>query len=200
MVLLACDKGGETTPPTGDNAATLESRALRQPLEFRLTAEKFAIWQIAQDKLDALERDRPALFAASPVESASASGEDPIDAGVARLEANPYARSMIEATGISVRDYVVTTLALAQAAQAAIPKNRNSYPHVSDENIRFVLALGTDLTQIRESTVAPPEDRFDSGDGESDDRYEDDGDKDDDWEERKPDKREKRGKRKGKRD
>ncbi len=154
---------------------------------------------MAQDKLDALERDRPALLAASSLESASASVDDPIDAGVARLEANPYARSMIEATGISVRDYVVTTLALAQAAQASIPENRNLYPHVSDENIRFVLSRGSDLPRIREAAVASPDASFDSEDDESGDRYEDDDNDDNRWEGRKHGKREKRGKGKGKR-
>jgi len=62
---------------------------------------------------------------------------------------------MIEATGMSVRDYVVTTLALAQAAQASIPKNRGLYPHVTDDNIRFVLAHGSDLPQLEESAIIP---------------------------------------------
>nr|MBA3465836.1 hypothetical protein [Gemmatimonadaceae bacterium] len=129
---------------------------------------------------------------ASSLESAGARQENPIDAGVARLEANPYARSMIEATGMSVRDYVVTTLALAQAAQASIPKNRGLYPHVTDDNIRFVLAHGSDLPQIEESAIIPFDDpRFGRDDEEWEDRYDGEADR---REGRKHGKRGKRGK------
>ena len=99
---------------------------------------------------------------------------------------------MIEATGMSVRDYVVTTLALAQAAQASIPKNRGLYPHVTDDNIRFVLAHGSDLPQFEESAIIPLDDaRIGGEDEQSEDRYDGEADR---REGRKYGKRGKRGK------
>src|SRR3954452_16676185 len=92
-----------------DVSSPAAREALATPVDFRLTDANYSQWEQAQRFLDALPRS---AFAAPP----SASG-NPIDNAVATLESSPRARTAIERTGLTVRDFVMETVALAQATE-----------------------------------------------------------------------------------
>lgn len=114
-----------------DNATPEAREALEIQVDYRLTDENFARWEVAQRNLDRLPSS------AFPAQRGPARG-NVIDRAVARLESSPRARTTIEATGLSVRDFVLQTVALAQATEATqsgLPARGGIVP---PENFRFI--------------------------------------------------------------
>ena len=114
-----------------DDASPDALEAMSIEVDYRLTNENFAKWEIAQRNLDRLPRS------AFPAEHRSGGG-NVIDRAVARLESSPRARTTIEATGLTVRDFVLQTVALAQAVEAAQGGRAPGAGLVPPENFRFV--------------------------------------------------------------
>jgi hypothetical protein len=114
-----------------DNATPEAREALTIQVDYRLTDENFGRWEIAQRNLDRLPSS---AFPAQP----SPTGGNVIDRAVARLESSPRARTTIEATGLSVRDFVLQTIALAQATEAIQNRLPSGASIVPPENFRFV--------------------------------------------------------------
>ncbi len=132
----ACKRDNDT-PASGAGASVLFGNASPEALEalsisvdYRLTDDSFARWEAAQRNLDRL----PA--SAIPAATTDARG-NVIDRAVVRLESSPRARTAIEASGLTVRDFVVQTIALAQAAEAA-DNGRVDARLVPAGNLRFV--------------------------------------------------------------
>src|SRR3954465_13432449 len=151
LMLAGCKKASRTL---GDNevasllfdvSSPAAREALAIPVDFRLTDANYSQWEQAQRFLDALPRS---AFAAAP----SASG-NPIDNAVATLESSPRARTAIERTGLSVKDFVLETIALAQAAEAETGK---AAPGVSvpAENIQFIQRYRSRILQARAESRA----------------------------------------------
>ena len=114
-----------------DDASPEALEAMSIEVDYRLTDSNFAKWEIAQRNLDRLPRS------AFPAENRGGSG-NVIDRAVARLESSPRARTTIEATGLTVRDFVLQTVALAQATEAAQGARPAGAGLVPPENFRFV--------------------------------------------------------------
>ena len=114
-----------------DNATPEAREALAIQVDYRLTDENLAMWERAQRNLDRL----PA--SAFPAQR-GATGGNVIDRAVARLESSPKARTTIEATGLTVRDFVLQTIALAQATEAMQSGRPAGAGIVPPENFRFV--------------------------------------------------------------
>ena len=149
LVLLALASCKKDSGPSSDNqvasllfdATSPEAReALATPISFRITEANYAQWEQAQRFLDALPRS--ALAGASGVSG------NVIDRAVARLESSPRARTAIERTGLSVQDFVLETLALAQAAEAETGKAPGGVT-VPPENVQFVLRYRSRILQAR---------------------------------------------------
>jgi hypothetical protein len=99
-------------------------------VDFRLTDDNFARWAEAQSNLDDLPR--------SAIPSSAPFGRNAIDRAVARLESSPRARQAIESAGLSVRDFVLETVALAQAAEVAETGKSTSAEPIPSDNFQFV--------------------------------------------------------------
>jgi hypothetical protein len=113
-----------------DNGSPEAREALATPVDFRLTDDNFARWAEAQSNLDDLPR--------SAIRPGVPSGRSAIDRAVARLESSPRARHAIEHAGLSVRDFVLETIALAQAAEAAETGKSTSATPIPPDNFQFV--------------------------------------------------------------
>jgi len=139
FVLLSaagCKRDGDgttngTTSAFLDNATPDAREALAIQVDYKLTDENFAKWEIAQRNLDRLPSS------AFPVER-DPTGGNVIDRAVARLESSPKARTTTEATGLTVRDFVLQTIALAQATEATQSGRPAGAGIVPPENFRFV--------------------------------------------------------------
>ena len=122
---------GTGTSAFMDDASPEALEAMSIQVDYRLTDDNFAKWEIAQRNLDRLPRSAfPADFRGG--------GGNVIDRAVARLESSPRARTTIEATGLTVRDFVLQTVALAQAVEAAQGGRAAGAGVVPPENFRFV--------------------------------------------------------------
>ena len=128
------------------DATSPEAReALATPVSFRLTDANYAQWEQAQRFLDALPR--------SAFASASTGRGNAIDRAVETLEASPRARTAIERTGLSVRDFVLETIALAQAAEVRSGKAPAGVT-VPPENVQFVQRYESRIMQARTASMA----------------------------------------------
>jgi hypothetical protein len=113
-----------------DSGSPEAREALGTRVDFVLNEENFAQWERAQEYLDALPR--------SAIPKDAGSGGNAVDRAVARLEASPRARTAIERTGLSVRDFVLETIALAQATEAAETGKSTSATPIPPANFQFV--------------------------------------------------------------
>lgn len=153
LTLAGCKK--ESTVPSGsrftsllfDASSPAAREALATPVSYQLTEENYAQWEQAQRFLDAVPRS----------EFASASGAQgtAIDRAVQTLEASPRARTAIERTGLTVRDFVLETIALAQAAEAQAGRTPNGVT-VPAENVQFVQRYESRIMQPRNQAQATP--------------------------------------------
>jgi hypothetical protein len=146
LTLVSCRK--DSGPPAGSQFTSLlfdatspaAREALATPVSFRLTESNYAQWEQAQAFLDAVPRSALASPAGTPGSA--------IDRAVETLEASPRARTAIERTGLSVRDFVLETVALAQAAEASTGKPPAGVT-VPPENIQFVQRYQSRIVQAR---------------------------------------------------
>ena len=83
-------------------------------LRFSVTSDQFRKWDLAQAEID---KSVQARF--GDILHPEAPSERTIDAAVKYLEGQPTARASIERAGLSVREFVVTTVALEQEMRAA---------------------------------------------------------------------------------
>jgi len=113
-----------------DNGSPEAREALATAVDFRLTEENFARWDEAQSNLDELPR--------SAIQSGVSSGRSAIDRAVTRLESSPRAQRAIERAGLSVRDFVLETVALAQASEVVETGKSTSATPIPPDNFQFV--------------------------------------------------------------
>jgi hypothetical protein len=141
LVLLLLPLGGckreprEVTDALGssllfDNASPEVREALASSVDFRINDDNFARWEEAQGNLEDLPR--------SQLPTKSPAGGNAVDRAVARLESSPYMRTAIERTGLSVKEFVLETIALAQATEAAGTGRSLSRGTIPPENFQFV--------------------------------------------------------------
>ena len=152
LTVVGCKK--ESGPSSSGNQFTsllfgatspAAREALATPVSFRLTESNYAQWEQAQRFLDALPR--------SAFVSGSGGSGNAIDRAVETLEASPRARTSIERTGLSVRDFVLETIALAQATEAQSGGSLGGVT-VPPENLQFVQRYQSRILQPRNQSQA----------------------------------------------
>lgn len=164
FMLLAAGCRRESREGTGeltaslifDNASPDVREALASRIDFRITDDNFARWEEAQRNLEKLPR--------SAIPATSAIRGSAVDRAVARLESSPYARTAIERTGLSVREFVLETVALAQATEAAQTGKSTSRGPIPPENFQFVQRYAARVlySHSRSARARAESDDFDS--------------------------------------
>jgi hypothetical protein len=130
-----------------DNGSPEAREALATSVDFRLTEENFARWEEAQSNLEDLPR--------SAIQSGGLAGRSAIDRAVSRLESSPRARRAIERAGLSARDFVLETIALAQASEVVETGKSTGSTPVPSDNFQFVQRYrGRVLLARRENRLA----------------------------------------------
>jgi hypothetical protein len=130
-----------------DNASPDAREALTSSIDYRITEDNFSRWQEAQENLDQLPR--------SAIRSTPGSGRSAIDRAIARLQSSSLARRAIESAGLSVRDFVLETIALAQATESAETGKSTSPILILADNYQFVRQYRSG--GLRVESTAPPE-------------------------------------------
>jgi len=153
MAILGCKPAshGATDALAGslifDNGSPEAREALTTPVDFLLTDDNFARWEEAQSNLEELPR--------VAIQSGDASGRNAVDRAVTRLESSPRARRAIERTGLSVRDFVLETIALAQASEVVETGKSTTAGPVPQDNFQFIQRFrGRVLLARREDRLA----------------------------------------------
>lgn len=163
LTLVAC--GGDTDAPD-PVAPAAEAPARPAPTDapadagvdeaalaaYTLDMDKVERWQRAAENLEQLTAENPGLQESWDAEAADAESFDDMLAQIGR---EPEVRRAIESAGLSLRDYVLTNLALLQAmvAQSALEMNPGSpAPEgVNPENVAFVRENRARLEAMLES-------------------------------------------------
>ena len=163
LALAGCKKDSRTalssqfTSLLFDASSPAAREALATPVDYRLTEANYEQWERAQRFLDALPR--------SAFVSATGSQGNAIDRAVQTLEASPRARTAIERTGLTVRDFVLETIALAQAAEVRSGQAPNGV-NVPPENVQFMQRYESRIMLARSQPRQPA--RVDNyGDGDT---------------------------------
>lgn len=116
-----------------------EFRALNYPI----TSDNYRKWLQAQSVLDTLDDFGPEV-SLNPRKLTA----DDIDGVVETLEDRPDARAAIEGSGLTVRDYVLTTVALAQTWDAANTPDAR-FSSLPRENREWIGRQGSGESPIR---------------------------------------------------
>lgn len=89
-------------------------------VDYAMTDARYARWSVAQRNLERAAVREPSVLARVQTRaSVRHIAEADIERAVVRLESDPTARRAVEAAGMSPREFVLATLALAQSLEAA---------------------------------------------------------------------------------
>lgn len=146
LSFIACNR--DVNSYNFEDASEEAQQAIAGNVEFTLTEDIYQKWEKAQASLERLpssELDRVP----------DPGGNDPVARGIKRLEGSSRARQAIESTGLSVKNFVLATVALAQAvkaSQAGVPPTVGAIA----SNVRFVLAHGSRIANGGAASVWVP--------------------------------------------
>lgn len=174
------DEGKSTVRMTDTDSAAVAAAAATGTLvandgnvravDYMLTSDRYRNWTRAQRDLDAL----PVTTTSNRLRVSNASDTD-VERLVRQLESDPAARRAIEPSGLSVRDYVLTTLALAQAMDATENGTRTRLTGVPRENLDIYTTNRDDVRRLRRDSRYRVVD--DDSDGDSDKKSDGDSDR-----------------------
>jgi hypothetical protein len=146
--VLACSRSKDTATLTSDTTSSVGDVSLDSATEgtvfhgvkYPLTSENYRKWTVAQAALDSLPE---------PTAMPRVDLRDPTDDGIDRtvdfLSHQDAARRAIERSGLSIKDFVLTSIALGQAFNFA----RDDL--VPRENRAFVDSNRAQIVQVREA-------------------------------------------------
>ena len=143
------------TPAAGGAAqvTSTDAKSVRLATEYRLTPENFSRFVKASDSLAVLRQHDGmvnALLEEQISDAATGTFVSDNNAGVQHLESNAKINNAIVSTGMSVPDYFVASIAIAQAERFLDnPKAAPPTPALG-ENIRFLQQHRAELQAMRE--------------------------------------------------
>jgi hypothetical protein len=143
------------TPAAGGAAqvTSTDAKSVRLASEYKLTNENFQQFVKASDSLAALRKQDSfvnALLNEQISDAATGTVVSDYDAGVQHLQSNVKINNAIVSTGMSVPDYFVASIAIAQAARFLDdPKAAPPTPALSG-NIEFLQAHRAELSAMRQ--------------------------------------------------
>lgn len=157
-----CGDAGEAQVSGGD--VLLSDTTTLAALDYPVTSDTYRRWLAANDNLDRLGYE-PQLR----IDPRRAT-EDDVARVAAELEQHPEGRVAIETANLSVRDYVATSVALAQSYDVA-HDSRTPLRDVRPENVAFIRSVDNDTPVVR----SRPRARFFQDDSDSDSDSDGDG-------------------------
>jgi hypothetical protein len=143
------------TPVAGGTAqiTPTDAKSVEHATEYKLTENNFRQFIAASDSLAALRTRDPsvrALFDKQVNDAGVDTRVSTTNAGRKRLEENPAVAAAITSTGMSVKDYFVAAIAVAQAERFMNnPKSAPPTPALP-ANAEFVKAHAAELSALRQ--------------------------------------------------
>jgi hypothetical protein len=142
------------TPVAGGTAqiTPTDAKSVEHATEYKLTETNFRQFIAASDSLAALRARDPAvrdLFDKQVNDAGTTTSTETMNAGRKRLEENPAVSRAITSTGMSVKDYFVAAIAVAQAERfMGNPKAAPPTPTLPS-NAEFLKAHAGELQALR---------------------------------------------------
>jgi hypothetical protein len=142
------------TPVAGGTAqiTPTDAKSVEHATEYKLTETNFRQFIAASDSLAALRARDPAvrdLFDKQVNDAGTTTATETMNAGRKRLEENPAVSRAITSTGMSVKDYFVAAIAVAQAERfMGNPKSAPPTPTLPS-NAEFLKAHAGELQALR---------------------------------------------------
>lgn len=142
------------TPVAGGTAqiTPTDAKSVEHATEYKLTETNFRQFIAASDSLAALRARDPAvrdLFDKQVNDAGTTTATKTMNAGRKRLEENPAVSRAITSTGMSVKDYFVAAIAVAQAERfMGNPKSAPPTPTLPS-NAEFLKAHAGELQALR---------------------------------------------------
>lgn len=146
--VAACDRVGDDRL-IGTNTFLVDEQ---------ITSEKYNKWAQAQQNLDRTATDADIVSAEDRLGIRRAT-RGAVDSAITRLEQNERNRQAIESAGLSVRDYVLTSLALSQAFVASSGARQTTVQGIPPENVELVRANRAAFERFRTSRFRVVDDR-----------------------------------------
>lgn len=143
------------TPAAGGIVAVTptDAKAVTRATEYKLTEDNFTKFVAATDSLAAIRKRDPATAAfldQQISDNGSGTAVSGNNAGRVHLESNPVVSSAISAAGLSVRDYFVAAIAIAQAERfMGNPKSAPPTPTLGP-NAEFLNAHKAQLQHLHQ--------------------------------------------------
>jgi hypothetical protein len=143
-----------TTPVAGGSAqiTPTDAKSVEHATEYKLTENNFRQFIAASDSIAALRARDPnvrALFDKQVNDAGTDTRVSTNNAGRERLESNPAVSAAITSTGMSVKDYFVAAIAVAQAERfMSNPKAAPPTPTLPG-NAEFLRAHAAELEALR---------------------------------------------------
>ena len=133
LIIGGCEDAKRDTVRDSAGADILVSDSVAAVLDVPLTAERFDQWQRAESSLASAKTDLPMVR----LKASTITPRD-LDVAVQRLEADPPSRRAIESSGLGVRDFVLTTLAIANAMNVRTRPGTAAFRTAGPENVALV--------------------------------------------------------------
>jgi hypothetical protein len=139
LVTAGCDSGPDERKLLADPddlLTTSDGAIMDGPVEavsHEVRSEDYRRWLAAQRALDSV----PGLELPDPISLGHADAAE-IDRMVRHLEADPRARAAIEGSGLGVRDFVLTSVALQQAMTTGQAPLRTAFNRIPENNAALV--------------------------------------------------------------
>lgn len=160
----ACGKDSDTREFLSEGNVAVDSSEFRA-VDYSITSDNYKRWLAAQAALDSVDID-----AELRLDPRRATADD-VDRVVRDLRQHPTAREAIERSGLSVRDYVLTSIALAQSWDAVNTPDQR-FPGVPAENVTWLRAqaVSDPVVQTRPRVRILEDDDDSDSDSDSDGR------------------------------
>lgn len=142
LFLLAWLLGACASGANSESDGDVQRESTYEAIDYTLTSDNYKKWMAAQQALDSA-----GVRPAERIDVRNVSDED-IDRVTRSLESRPEAKSAIEGAGLSVRDFVLTTIALAQSWDAVNGPSARVLG-ARPENLDFLRAQAATDSMIR---------------------------------------------------
>jgi hypothetical protein len=155
LALAACGSDADESALLADSSRLVSSEYgevgdTAVAMQHEVRSEDYRRWLEAQRALDSL----PGIEPPDPISLRYAT-EDDIDRLTRELEADQRIRSAIESSGLSVRDYVLTGVALEQAMLASEPTRRTALMGIPPANTELARRNSDEIRRQTASTRFP---------------------------------------------
>jgi alpha-beta hydrolase superfamily lysophospholipase len=154
-IAAACDT--KESASTSADSATVAPAVATSPSNDNATMASYTLDMVKIQKLTAFMKNAAAYKKSHPGQDIDVSldASDNLDTSIQKIEANATARELLEKSGLTARDYVLTISAYLGAGMTAAMLDTNPNAKIPEgvnpQNVEFIRTHKTELDQIKQA-------------------------------------------------